>query len=78
MILFPNNTFVLVGWVQANPSFKLPDLSLPSASSNLLIQGVTLWTSFSTPPCNILSTSCLKASCRWTGMGDKVFALVLH
>ena len=50
-------------------SFKLPDLSLPSTSTKLLIQGVASWTGFSTPACNILSTSCLKASFRWTGIG---------
>ena len=39
-------------------SFKLPDLSLPSTSTKLLIQGVASCTSLRTPTSNILLTSC--------------------
>ena len=45
-------------------SFRLPDLSLPSTSTKLLIHGVASCSGFSTPTCNILLTSCLKASFR--------------
>ena len=58
MIWFPHNSFVKIGWIQANLSFNLPDLSLPSTGTKLLIQGVASWTGFSTPACNISSTSC--------------------
>ena len=60
--------FKLVGSKQMH-SFKLPDLSLLSTSTNLLIQGVASWTGLSIPACSILSTSCLNASLKWTGIG---------
>ena len=52
-------------------SFKLPDLSLHSTSTKLLIHGVASCTGSITPACNLLSTSCLKASFRWTGIGQQ-------
>ena len=51
--------FRLVGSKQMH-SFKLPDLSLLSTSTKLLIQGVASWTSLRTPACSILSTVLLK------------------
>ena len=62
--------FRLVGSKQMH-SFKLPDLSLSSTSTKLLIQGVASCTGLSTPVCNILSTSCLNTFLRWTGIGQQ-------
>ena len=59
--------FRLVGFKQMC-SFRLPNLSLLSTSTKLLIQGVASCTGLSTPACSILSTSCLNASLRWTGI----------
>ena len=39
-------------------SYKLPDLSLPSTRTKLLIHGVASCKDFSTPACNILLSSC--------------------
>ena len=50
-------------------SLRLSDLSLPSTRTKLLIYGVASCTGLSTPDCNILLTSCQKASFRWTGIG---------
>ena len=50
-------------------SFKLPSLFLLYTSTKLLIQGVASCTGLSTPVSSILSTSCLNASLRWTGIG---------
>ena len=59
--------FRLVGSKQMC-SFRLPSFSLLSTSTKLFIQGVASWTGLSTPACGILSTSCLNASLRWTGI----------
>ena len=60
--------FRVVGSKQMH-SLKLPDLSLLSTSTKLLIQGVASWTGLSTAACSMLSTSCLNVSLRWTGIG---------
>ena len=60
--------FKFVGFKQIL-SLRLPDLSMPSTRTKLVIHGVASCTGFSTPTCNILSTSCLKASFSWTGIG---------
>ena len=52
--------FRMVGSVQMH-SFRLPDLSLLSTSTKLLIQGVASLTGLSSPACSILSTSSLKS-----------------
>ena len=50
-------------------SSRLPDISLPSTRTKPIIHGVASCTGLNTPTCNILSTSCWKASLRWTGTG---------
>ena len=62
--------FRFVGSKQMH-GFKLPDLSLLSTNTKLLIQGVASWTGLRTPACSIISTSCLNPYLRWTGIGQQ-------
>ena len=80
VVWLPHDYFVLFKFVGSNQilSFRLPDLSLPSTSTKLLIQGVASQMVFSTPACSILSISCLKIFVGGQDFGDKGFALVLH
>ena len=77
MIRFSHDGFVLSN---QNLSFRSPDLSLPATSTKLLIKDVASWTGSSTPACNILSNSCLKASFTWRGIGQQgvYFGVTLH
>ena len=60
--------FRLVGSKQIQ-SLKLPNLSFPSTSTKLLIQGVYSCTGFRTPALSILSMSCQKAPFKCTRIG---------